>query len=115
MHDFFGRKHDEWDGFGRVRAILAEPGEKPIIRYIKASDLAKANRERRFGRIDITTDIAIWDEGNGRANGSVCGIPLRGTVIATGTLQHGGRIVRPWHLPRECGEAWFEDLLKRGK
>ena len=90
----------KWDGWERIRAILKEPGQEPVERYIDPRSLEMAEREGRFRRMAFSTDAAVWDEGDGRPNGYFLDQPLYGTVVVAGLAGVDGCGGKPWHLPR---------------
>lgn len=106
-----GRRPDEWDGWAKVRAILKEPGQEPIERYIDPDALERAEKEGRFRRLEFCTDAAVWDEGEGRLCCYFLDQPLYGTVVVAGLADMDGCGGKPWHLPRRFLLERFKEPL----
>ena len=109
---FLKSKGCKWDGWEQIRAILKEPGQEPIERYIDPKALEKAEKEGRFRRLSFSTDAAVWDEGDGRLNGYFLDQPLYGTVVVAGLAIVDGCGGKPWHLPRHLSLENIEKLLE---
>lgn len=106
-----GKRPGEWDGWEKVRAILKEPGQEPVERYIDPGKLERAEKEGRFRRLEFCTDAAVWDEGEGRLCGFFLDQPLYGTVVFAGLIVEDGCGGKPWHLPRRFLLERFKESL----
>ena len=101
----------KWDGWEQIRAILKEPGQEPVERYIDPRSLEMAEREGRFRRMAFSTDAAVWDEGDGRLNGYFLDWPLYGTVVVAGLAVVDGCGGKLWHLPRRLTLESIREML----
>lgn len=78
-----------------IRILVKEPGQKLREAFLDPAEV-KGMMEGRL--LQITTDMAILDDGKGKANGSVLGIPLFGRVVVAGVREMDGAV-------RPCGLA----------